>query len=293
MANAGLSRKFGRGTLFTLALASNLPDIDGLWSFVGSLWGLPEQFLYRRLFTHSVFGIPVLAAVAAWLLRLRYPNLSWRTLFGLTVLGMGVHSFFDLVNSYGVVLLYPLSLRRFELAWVFIIDLALFSIALAPLLLSCIRSRWADLERLSRLSLAGIALYVGLCGFSRTQAARLLEKQAGLEGLEPEFSYVFPEALGPHRFRGVLKQEGLYRLYLIHAWTGRVEPKGTHRTEEDSPRIRAIRATERAQRLEWFFKAPVWRSVPGSPGEVEVFDLRFQSVVLTWRRTPFVFRFKG
>ena len=50
MANAGLSRRFGRGALVTLFLSSNLPDIDGIWA----MWrGGGDAFLSRRALTHS------------------------------------------------------------------------------------------------------------------------------------------------------------------------------------------------------------------------------------------------
>ena len=109
MAKSGLSEKFGRGTTLVLVVASNLPDID----VAASLWG-GQGFLARRMITHSVFGVPILAAAAALLFRRIYPHFSWKALFGLCLLGLGVHVFFDLVNSYGVVLLYPLSRTRFE-----------------------------------------------------------------------------------------------------------------------------------------------------------------------------------
>jgi len=114
MANAGLKQRFGRGTVVVMALASNLPDVDLLWSLLGGGDGM----MGRRMFTHSIAGIPVLAVAAASIFRLRYKNISWRALFGLSLLAMAVHVFFDLVNSYGVVALYPFSLARFELAWV-------------------------------------------------------------------------------------------------------------------------------------------------------------------------------
>lgn len=306
LANAGLSRRFGRGTVLTLAMASNLPDVDTIW---GLLEG-GDAFLYRRALTHSIFSIPVLAAVAASFLRLRYKHIPWKTLFGLCLLGMGVHVFFDLVNSFGVVLLYPISLERFELAWVFIIDLVLWGLLLAPLLLSRIPSSWTELERLSQVSLACVGLYIALCATGRAQAVGMLERLAREQRLHPEFSYVFPEALGPHRFRGVLKEEGEYRMYLLHLLTGQSKLKAIFPTEEHSPRVQAIRATEAACRLEWFFKAPVWRTVkaqrtaletaskdglegaPSGEAEVEVFDLRFQSLVIARKKPPFAVRFK-
>lgn len=283
---AGLRKRLGRGTTLILAIASNLPDSDVIWaSFQGG-----EAFLFRRMFTHSIFGIPLIAAIAALLFRLLYKHISWRALFGLCFLGMGVHIFFDLINSYGVVLLYPLSLQRFELAWVFIIDLILWGILVSPFLISML---WRHrLEKFTRISLMLLLSYVSFCGLARFQAAKILAQIAAKESQVPNFLYVFPEALGPHRFRGVIREGDEYRMYMIHILSGRYELKERFHTDENSSEVQAIRSREEARRLEWFFKAPVWRR-DNEKGIFEVFDLRFKSFVLDWRKVPFAFKFKS
>ncbi|MBI4051940.1 MAG: metal-dependent hydrolase, partial [Elusimicrobia bacterium] len=85
LANAGLSRHFGNGTVLILAIASNLTDLDAVWSFMKG----GDSFLDRRMLTHSLVGFPLLAVLAAFLFYRRYPHLSWKTLFGLCFLGMG------------------------------------------------------------------------------------------------------------------------------------------------------------------------------------------------------------
>jgi membrane-bound metal-dependent hydrolase YbcI (DUF457 family) len=283
MAEAGLSRRYGRGATFCLFLASNLPDVDALWALAH---GGGESFLLRRTLTHSVVGIPLLAAAAAGLFSRLYPHIGFRRLAGLFLLGMGVHAFMDLINSYGVVLFYPLSRWRPELAWVFIIDLALWALLLAACLPALFRRSWR--ETAARVFGGAAAAYVLFCGVSRAAAGRVLEKTAEAEGLRPSFAYVFPEALGPHRFRGVLKQDGVYRMYLLRPWSGAAEPAGQFPTEEDDRVVAAVRRTERARRLETFFKAPVWR-VSADGRSADVYDLRFKSVVLPRRGTPFAF----
>jgi inner membrane protein len=283
MGEAGLRRKLGRGTTLILAVASNLPDLDAIWA----LFSRGEALLFRRMFTHSIFGIPIIAAVAAFLFHLLYKHISWRAFFGLCLLGMGVHVFFDLINSYGVVLLYPLSLKRFELAWVFIIDLILWGILVFPFLISTLWKHW--LEKLARISLILTFTYVALCCLGRFQAATILHQIVVKEGLTPNFLYVFPEALGPHRFRGVIREGDEYQMYIIYLLSGRYELKERFHTEENASEVQAIRLRKEVRRLEWFFKAPVWRRV--SENVFEVFDLRFKSIVLPWRKAPFAFRF--
>jgi membrane-bound metal-dependent hydrolase YbcI (DUF457 family) len=298
LARAGLSQRFGKGTTLVLAVASNLPDIDVFWTFAG----LGDPVFSRRLLTHSVLGVPLLAAAAAFLFRLRYKHISWNALFGLCLLGMVVHVFMDLWNSYGVVALYPFSMLRFELAWVFIIDLVVWALLLAPLLLSRVRSKATELMKLSRVALVGLGLYVAACAMGRVRAERVLDRIASEQNPAPIFSYAFPEVLGPHRFRGVVRHGGEYRFYLIDVLGGRAELKDTVPTDEAAPAVRLARATEEGRRVEWFFKATVWRvvaaqqttspnSVADSAAEVEAFDLRFRSLVFERRGSFFAYRF--
>lgn len=284
IAKAGLSQRLGRGTTFTLALTSNLTDIDALWAFAAG----GDAILYRRMLTHSVFGIPVLAAFAAYLLRFRYAHLPWKTLFGLSLLGMGVHAFFDLLNSYGVVAFYPLSRHRYELAWVFIIDLFLWGVLLVPLLFTWIPA--FDIKVLSRFSLFVVALYLALCATGRTRSYHLLKDHIAKQGASPDFMYVFPEALGCHRFRGAVRYGETYVFYLIHPFQKRLEMKQQYQTHLNDPDVRQAREHPVSKDLEWFFKAPVWQE-EGS--FIRVFDLRFLSLVVDRAREPFVFWFKA
>jgi hypothetical protein len=81
-------------------------------------------------------------------------------------------------------------------------------------------------------------------------------------------------------------------MYLIHILSGRYELRDHFLTDENSPEVQVIRLREEVRRLEWFFKAPVWQKV-SEKGVFEVFDLRFKSLVLPWRKAPFGFRFKS
>ncbi|MCZ6692050.1 MAG: metal-dependent hydrolase [Planctomycetota bacterium] len=304
LAKAGFSRKYGPGTTLALVVASNLPDVDTILSLVGGEMGI----LDRRTLTHSLVGLPVLAAMTAWIFHRIYRNIPWAVFFRLSLLGLVIHVFLDLINSFGVVLLYPFSLHRYELAWVFIIDLAIWGALIVPLSLSLI-PRWRKRRQsLCQISLALFVVYVGICGVARGRASSALDRVASHLGVGADFSYVFPEPLGPHRFRGVLRVGDEYRLYLIRLPSGLAEPRGSVRTDANVPALRAIREAESARRIEWFFKAPVWKVLdherieapPGMPVEdgqenveAEVYDLRFRSLVLGGMGGPFItYRFR-
>jgi inner membrane protein len=285
-ANAGLKDRFGRGTTLALAVASNIPDLDvfGHWFHPG------PSFLYRRMFTHSLLALPFLSAGFAALYRRAYPNLTFRGAWFLWAFAMVLHVLFDLVNSYGVVLFYPLSHRRFELASVFIIDLALWAMMLAPLLLF----RWVTLRAASRVAAAAVVAYVVACVALRGASTWALHRYEIQAGLNPRFSYVFPEPFGPERFRGVVRQDDIYRVYQIHPFTLGVSKFDELRTQDGQPSAKRILDSDFGRKLAWFAKAPVLRQTAITPAGAErwaFFDLRFGSTVLK-RRNFFSYGFE-
>jgi len=115
----------------------------------------------------------------------------------------------------------------------------------------------------------------------RASAARLLADEAAAGGERADFVYVFPEPLGPHRWRGVTRAGGLYRVYLIRSLTGEVRLVREERTALDDPRVAYARRSPLGRRLEHFFKAPVWSvEGPEADARVHVDDLRFRSILV-------------
>jgi len=284
VARSGLSRKFGPGTTLTLALSSNLPDVDALYAF----WDGWNRFMLRRTHTHALVSLPLLAAGLAFVLGHRYRQQSWRTLFGLSALGIGLHILFDLVNSFGVVVLWPFDRNRYELASVFIIDLAIWGIALAPLVAGSFLRDPAIRERAYRLSCAGLAVYVGACVLAHARSESIVREYLALRGIRAERLELFPEPLGPDRFRAAALHGSDWEIVLCRVLSGRCEPLGERRTDRSAPRVREVRESPRGRALEWFMAAPVWTLE--SDGSVSVQDLRFESAVLP-RGNPFVVRF--
>lgn len=277
MANAFFRDRLGPETVPVLAIASNWPDIDALVMFSRD----PAAILMRRTFGHSLILLPFLAAGLAYLLKRFYPRLSFSTLLALCVLGMAVHLLFDLINSFGAVLLWPLSFWRPELGIVFIVDLILAGLSAFPLLAYWPRRRY--LGEASRLSMACVAAYFLFCGVNKIWASQILAKTA--VGSAPAFSYVFPEPFGPHRWHGVTRDDRQYRVYLIHSLTGACEKKDEILTQTGDPAVEQARLSPFGRKLEWFFKAPVWtvdaRTADGV--EVSAYDLRFRSLMLPGR----------
>ena len=288
LANGFYRQRVGKAAVPILAIASNLPDLDALVVLSGD----PRSVLLRRTFGHSLLLLPIWVLLLTWIFRRFFPQLPFRTILGLTALGAGLHLLFDLVNSFGVVLLWPISQWRPELATVFIIDLTLTALLALPLLLCLPKSRRRSLPGLSRISILAVAGYLLFCGGNRWLAERPLARKAASLTPAPGFSYVFPEPLGPLRWRGVIRQGDIYHLSLIHSLTGKLEARGDVATSLGDPAVQAVLATEPGQRLERFFKAPVWEVGQHNPGaRVTASDLRFRSLVLN-RDPVFVFAFQ-
>lgn len=269
LAGAALGRAFykerlGAAAVPALILASNLPDVDGLTVF----FPMEATITLRRTFGHSLFFLPLWCLALAWLLRRRYKDQRLGALFWACLLASSLHLFLDLVNSFGVLLLWPISPWRPELACTFIVDLFLAGALTLPWL-------WRS-RRAFRAGLLACALYLALCLGLRRQAVTLLAQAQ--QGPPADFSYVFPEPFGPHRWRGVIRQGREYRLFLIHNFTGKIERRGVVETQNDEPAVLKARSGTLGRRLEAFFKAPVWQVRP--EGGVRAFDLRFRSLLL-------------
>ncbi len=278
-------KKAGPGAIPIMVLASNLPDLDGAVHLSGQL----DAVLMRRTFGHSLLLVPLWAAALAWICGLKWRDLTFGRLFGMCLTGAGLHIFFDLINSFGVVMFWPLSNWRPELAIVFIVDFMLMAILLAPLAAAWVRaSLRPKLISMARWSLALVGAYLLCCGTGRALAQRSLSQVASTYSPPPAFSYVFPEPLGPHRWRGVLREKGSWSVYLANSITGRAGLADIILTSDGDPRVEAARRTEKGRRLERFFKAPVWQVEPD--GSVKAWDLRFMTLIA--RREPvFVFEF--
>lgn len=104
-------KKSERRLLWASVLASELPDAD----MVSAFWGIGASLEWHRGFTHSLAGVVALTAGAFFLVRRVWPALPPARLLGLLFAAMGLHSFFDLLTSYGTKILLPW--RSTPFAW--------------------------------------------------------------------------------------------------------------------------------------------------------------------------------
>jgi inner membrane protein len=274
IARSGLSRRFGPGTTATLAIASNLPDLDALYTILDP-W---DRFMLRRTHTHALIALPLLAALLALLLRRRYRERPWGVGFGLCLLGVVLHVAFDLVNSFGVVVLWPFSPHRFELESVFIIDLVIWGLMAGAMITARFLKSEDAKRRTYQVAVAALGVYVVLCLAAHARADVQIRDALARDNLHPRALRVFPEPLGPQRFRAAALVGDAWNVYLCHLLRGTSELQGRFPTADGAPRVAEIRATPKGRALDRFMAAPVWTLEPD--GRVRVYDLRFRSVVV-------------
>ena len=105
MSRAGLNRWHPRSTVL-LMLAANVPDIDVLAAFGGSL----NYFVNHRGITHSIAMAPAMALLPMLLVcALARSMRGWKAAYALSLIGVASHLLLDWTNIYGVRLLLPFS----------------------------------------------------------------------------------------------------------------------------------------------------------------------------------------
>lgn len=267
--------RLGRRAVTASMWAANLPDIDVLVHLTGD----PGAIVLRRSFGHSLFFLPIWIAGLAWIFKKKYPDMTYRDLLAIVSINAGGHLLFDLINSFGVQLLWPLSLSRPELAIVFIIDLVLSGILAAPHLARLSAAWKPRLTRACRGALVLAAAYLMTAYACRRRAEIILNGASSSGG----FAYVFPEPLGAHRWRGVIKEPSSWHVYLIDVLNGSADKKLVLDDDSQTPPAVEARQTAFGRRLDAFFKAPVWTAAPkpGGGWTATVRDLRFSSLTLT------------
>ncbi|MGB5324001.1 MAG: metal-dependent hydrolase, partial [Pseudomonadales bacterium] len=157
-------------------LAGMAPDLDVLIRSSED----PLLFLeYHRQFTHSLFFIPLGAAIVAmlchWLFARRW-QLPFRLTLAFALLGYATHALLDACTSYGTLLLWPFSDKRFSWDTVSVID-PLVSLPLILLVLAA--AKWRR-RSLAALAVAWVLGYQFL-GYAQQQRALDAAQQLALQ----------------------------------------------------------------------------------------------------------------
>jgi inner membrane protein len=173
----------------TVALTAGalVPDLDFLLL-------LRSRYAYltgHRGITHSVFGIPLIAPLLAALLHGIGPPASYLFYLGLVALGMGLHVVFDLITSWGTMLLAPVSRRTFYGSWISFRNRPfVFSLWGALLVSFFLDPRWS-----SALCAAALCVAFGMmavAGAAQAVARRRFREALEAAGIKPVKVEGFP-----------------------------------------------------------------------------------------------------
>ncbi len=216
LARMGLDKRVS-GATRTLALASNLPDLD----FASALGGTASYLDHHRGITHAFPASPLLAAGLA--LMLSRGSRRFVPTFLLAWLAVLVHIVSDLWTSYGTRALLPFDATWYAWDWIFIVD----PVLLVLLLLASFGARWFRRAHVNRLAMSLVVAYIG----TRAGLHLAAEAQAQtLAGSEFTLVRVFPDPLSLNRWRFLGRNDTTFA-------SGYVSAIGTSRSKVTFPRL--------------------------------------------------------
>lgn len=239
--------------------------------------------LFHRGLTHSLIGLvvlPLLLAAGLWW------GYGGRTRFGWLVLlcgcGVALHLVYDLTTSWGTMLLYPLSPRRYALDWLFIVDLVTWVVPIAVLVVAHARPARASAAAVA--GMAALLVYGTAAGLIHRSA---IDAIVAAEAPRPVGeAVVFPRFGAPLRWQGLVVAPagaeepgiGSYHLRGIPP-----EPVLAGRVDRafGDPWVAAALASRAGQAYLWWARVPV-ASVAreGKDVTVTLRDLRYSRTLV-------------
>ena len=216
LGRAGLN-KITRAATPMLLVSGLIADVDWL------TWlGGPASFLRgHRTATHSLAGFVVIAAgvaVASWFTGRKYPKFAMGIFPALAIcaIGAGAHLFLDMLNGYGVKLLWPFNPKWYawDLAypvdsWIlFFLLLGLLIPELFRLVLEEIGSKpkRRGRQRGAIFGLVCVVLIIGGRAFAHQRAIALLDSR-DYRGQTPLAVAAFPKPSNPLLWSGVVETD--------------------------------------------------------------------------------------
>lgn len=251
-----------RSTTIAMLVAGTIADLDYLSRFVG-----PSAFLaFHRTYFHSVLAA-ILLSVLVILPFYRHnpatPNKlnSLFTIFVPALAASVLHVLLDLSQSGGIELLWPFSARRFSLDWLPPLDLWIFGILLAGILLPSLsrlvteeigaKSKGPHGKLAASLALAAAILYLGARCILHNDALATLESRT-YRGESPRKAAAFSESNSPFLWHGIVETErALHDVDIEVGPAASFDPDSaiTSYKPEPSPALDAARDTLAARRF--------------------------------------------
>ncbi|WP_035358945.1 metal-dependent hydrolase [Edaphobacter aggregans] len=305
LSRAGFNRKAAYATL-AMTLAAETPDIDVLWGFQGPV----AAFEHHRGWTHTLIGLPIVAAVVTgviWLIhrwfghRLRSTRshpagqipapVHWARLYLFSFVAVASHLLLDWTNNYGVRPFFPFNPRWYAGSFVFIFEPVIFVLLLAallaPALFSLVGSEVGARKPLYRgrgwaiAALAGIVALWGWRIIERNKAIELARENTSGNAVDIVRVTANPYPINPFRWQTIVETPLLYQISAVNTHTGEITSSPQADVFYKPPTTLAALVAKRSWLghvyLDWSQYPIVTDSGPNSDGltEVRFRDLRF------------------
>jgi inner membrane protein len=251
----------------------------------------------HRTATHSLAGAAVIAGVVGiggWFGGRRYPKFAI-PLFPailLCAIGAATHALLDLLNGYGVKLLWPSGTHWYAWDLAYPVDSWILFFLLAGLLLPELfrlvleeigsRPKRQSRQRAAIASLALVTLVIGGRAFAHQRAMALLEARS-YRGQTPLAVAAFPRPSNPFLWDGVVETDNAVVNLEVPLLPGRdfdPDSGSTYFKPQDSATLKNAIASPRAVEFLNFAQFPLASVQPEGDGfQVRVRDMRFQSEI--------------
>lgn len=298
LSRAGLNRKTGLATL-TLVLASEIPDLDLVTAFGGSI----SYLQHHRGITHSLLGAPFVAAGTLAIVygihrlllsRGHKPKLApnWGLLYLYALFAVLIHLFLDFTNSYGVRPFAPFNHKWYSWDILFIVDpiilvILIFSVMI-PGLLGMISAEIGARKkppgrRAAVFALVCFAALIYFRDFEHRRAVNLL-KSLTYMNQDPVRLSAYPTVWNPFLWNGVIETQDFFESTQVDPRAGQIDVGGSHVIRPKPKETPASLAAKKSQLgrvyLDWA-QYPLVETdpIPEDGGyRVQFSDLRFYNI---------------
>ena len=254
-----------RGFVNLVTVTSVLPDVDVFFS-----GGALDSLQTHRGVTHSFFGAAIGALVVAWVVR-RFilKDVPFTKLYTVALSGLLLHILFDLVTSYGTMVLMPFSRYRALFDVLFVIDPYLDLILIGGLVLGW--KVWRPDGY--RLGVAALAAYMAFNVAVTGITCLYLDRWATERGLTA--TAAVPVPFSPLHRRGIASTEEEWHEVPVSLFTGVGETPIVYRSALAEPRLEPLWERRDGRIYRWFARFPSAEKLGESGRVFVIHDLRF------------------